>query len=277
MLLKRIDNEIGRIQCLTGNTLKLIAITAMLIDHICKIVLQWLLANYWGPMMQAGDLTWEQFQKIDNFVRFDLQGVGTVAFPLFCFLLAEGFQYTKNRKRYIGMMLAFAIISEIPFDIGFFTDYAIREGTFPFYWSYQNVFFTLFLSLVSLVCIEHFSTNSGIRTDRIKSAFLQIISVAVIAGVAEIICCDYGFMGIFFCASFYVCCKSRVYQILLFLLVYILTTGNQPTGYVLLACMMILLYNGKRGKLKLKYLVYAFYPVHLSFLYFVTIILERVI
>lgn len=275
--IKKIEDQIGRFQCLTGNTLKMIAVITMLIDHLCTIVLQWLLGNYWAPMIQAGTLTWEQFRRIDYFIRFDLQGVGTIAFPLFCFLLTEGFQYTKNRKRYIGIMLAFAIISELPFDIGFFADYSIQEGTFPFYWNYQNVFFTLFLSLVSLAGIEFFSTNSGIRTDRIKAAFLQIISVAVIAGIAEIICCDYGFMGIFFVAAFYVCRKSRVCQILLFLLVYILTTGNQPTGFVLFACMMILLYNGKRGKLKLKYLVYAFYPVHISLLYFTTIILERVI
>lgn len=46
-------------------------------------------------------------------------------------------------------MLAFALISEVPFDIGFFSRYSIAEGTFPFYLQYQNVFFTLFLVLSS--------------------------------------------------------------------------------------------------------------------------------
>lgn len=269
--------KIGQFQCLTGNTIKLIAVSAMFIDHFCKIVLQWLLANYWGPMMFAGDISVEYFRKIDTLIRFDLQGVGTIAFPLFCFLLGEGFLHTQNRKRYIVMMLVFAIISEIPFDIGLFANYATQEGTFPFYWSYQNVYFTLFLSLISLACVEYFSTKSELRNDRIRAIVLQIISVAVIALIAEVSCCDYGLMGIAFVLAFYVCRKNRVYQVLMFLLAYMLSTGNQPTIFALLTCVILLFYNGKRGKLKLKYSVYIFYPVHIIVLYFVTVILERMI
>ena len=228
-------------------------------------------------MMSVGEITEEHFQKIDKVIRFDLQGVGTIAFPLFCILLSEGFQHTKNRKRYIGMMLVFAIISEIPFDMGFFANYAIQEGTFPFYWSYQNVFFTLFLSLICLTCVERLSTKSELRNDRIRATVLQIISVAAIAITAEVICCDYGLMGIIFVVVFYVCRKNRVYQVLMFLLAYMISTGNQPTVFVLLVCVLLLLYNGKRGKLKLKYSVYAFYPVHIIMLYFVTVILERMV
>ena len=272
-----VTEKIEKFQCLTGNTIKLIAVSAMFIDHFCKIVLQWLLGNYWGPMMSVGEITEEHFQKIDKVIRFDLQGVGTIAFPLFCILLSEGFQHTKNRKRYIGMMLVFAIISEIPFDMGFFANYAIQEGTFPFYWSYQNVFFTLFLSLICLTCVERLSTKSELRNDRIRATVLQIISVAAIAITAEVICCDYGLMGIIFVVVFYVCRKNRVYQVLMFLLAYMISTGNQPTVFVLLVCVLLLLYNGKRGKLKLKYSVYAFYPVHIIMLYFVTVILERMV
>lgn len=174
-------------------------------------------------------------------------------------------------------MLIFAIISEIPFDIGFFANYAMQEGTFPFYWSYQNVFFTLFLSLICLACVEHFSSKSELRNDRIRATALQTISVVVIAMIAEVTCCDYGLMGIIFVAVFYVCRKNRVYQVLMFLLAYMIFTGNQPTIFVLLACAILLLYNGKRGKLKLKCSVYVFYPVHILMLYFVTVILERMV
>lgn len=272
-----VDTQMGKFQCLTGNTLKLIAVTTMLIDHLCKIVLQWLLGNYWFPMMEAGTLTWEQYQKIDYFIRFDLQGVGTIAFPLFCFLLAEGYLHTKNRKRYIGMMLVFAIISEIPFDIGFFSNFSMQERTFPFYWHYQNVFFTLFLSLVSLVCVDRFSAKSDKRNNKIKSILLQIISVAVISIIAEVIHCDYGLVGVLFVLAFYICRRNRLYQILLFILSYMVATGNQPTIFIMIACILILLYNGKRGTIKLKYSVYAFYPIHISLLYFVTVILGKLI
>ena len=43
-----LDRKINRIQFLSGNSLKVIAVLTMLIDHLCKIVLQWLLSNYWG-------------------------------------------------------------------------------------------------------------------------------------------------------------------------------------------------------------------------------------
>lgn len=271
---QKLDRRIERVRFLTGNTLKLIAVLTMVVDHICKIVLQWLLTDgYWGLMLDAGEMPWENYQQIDNFIRFDLQNIGTIAFPLFCFLLAEGFQHTRNKKRYIGTMFIFAIISEVPFDIGFFSRYSMMEGTFPFYWGYQNVFFTLFLGLASLMSLEKFACKSQKMADKIKSAILQVASVTAIAVLAELIRCDYGMEGILFVVAFYVCRKNRIYQILLFLLAYMFTTGNQPTIYIMLSCLAILLYNGNRGKLKLKYFFYAFYPIHILILYSITIIL----
>lgn len=80
-----LDRKINRIQFLSGNSLKVIAVLTMLIDHLCKIVLQWLLSNYWGAMADNGQMSWERFREIDYFIRFDLQSIGTIAFPLFCF------------------------------------------------------------------------------------------------------------------------------------------------------------------------------------------------
>lgn len=262
-----LDRKINRIQFLSGNSLKVIAVLTMLIDHLCKIVLQWLLSNYWGAMADNGQMSWERFREIDYFIRFDLQSIGTIAFPLFCFLLAEGFQHTRSKKRYIGLMLAFALISEVPFDIGFFSAYSRMEDTFPFYLKYQNVFFTLFLGLLTLVCLERFSCKSDLPVDRIKSAVLQVLSVVLFSGIAEGIHCDYGMQGILFISAFYICRNHRIYQVLLFLLAYMGTTGNQPPLCTLLACLLILLYNGKRGKLKLKYFFYVFYPAHILVLY----------
>ena len=120
---QRLDDKLEHIQFLTGNTLKVIAVLTMIVDHICKIVLQWLLTDgYWGVMLDSGKMSWEQYQQIDYFIRFDLQSIGTIAFPLFCFLLTEGFKHTGNRKHYIKLMFIFALISEIPFDIGFLAD-----------------------------------------------------------------------------------------------------------------------------------------------------------
>ena len=187
---QRLDDKLEHIQFLTGNTLKVIAVLTMIVDHICKIVLQWLLTDgYWGVMLDSGKMSWEQYQQIDYFIRFDLQSIGTIAFPLFCFLLTEGFKHTI---------------------------------------------------------------------------------------IAELFRCDYGLEGILlYIAAFYVCRKNRIYQVLLFLSAYMVATGNQPPLCTLLACVLILLYNGKRGKLRLKYFFYAFYPIHIIILYLIRLSLTN--
>lgn len=272
-----LNGRLSHMQCLTGNMLKLIALAAMFFDHFCKIVLQWFIDNYWWELEQTGQLSQERFYEIYDFIRFRLYHVGTIAFPLFCFLLVEGFLHTRSRKRYMGLMGLFALISELPFDIGFFRELAERDGTFPFYWKYQNVFFTLFLGLLALSCMEHFSSQSGKQASRRKALLLQTGSAAVIALAADLIRCDYGAMGILFIAAFYVCRKNRIYQVLLFFVTHILVTNEQPSLYLFLACLIILLYNGQRGKRKWKYIPYVFYPAHITVLYLVTLVLERVI
>ena len=161
--------------------------------------------------------------------------------------------------------------AEIPFDIGFFSAYSRMEGTFPFYLKYQNVFFTLFLGLLTLVCLERFSCESDLPVDRIKSVVLQVLSVVLFSSIAEGIRCDYGMQGILFISAFYICRNHRIYQVLLFLLAYMGATGNQPPLCTLLAGLLILLYNGKRGKLKLKYFFYVFYPAHILALYLIQV------
>ena len=274
----RLDLRMERVRFLTGNELKLFAVSAMVIDHTCKIVLQWLLTDYWGVMVDNRTMSWERFTQIDTFIRFDLQSIGTAAFPLFCFLLAEGFLHTRSKKRYLGLMAGFALLSEIPFDIGFFSRYSLMEGTFPFYLRYQNVFFTLFFGLAALICLERFSAapqSSG--KGRAKSLCLQLVSVAVLAAAAELLRADYGMAGVLYIAAFYVCRRNRLYQVLLFLLAYTAATDSQPPLGVLFACLLILLYNGRRGKHRWKYGFYLFYPLHILVLYAVTLLLAQVL
>ena len=115
-MIKRVDKRLQAVQCLTGNKIKIIACITMLIDHFSKIFLESIMNDKLFPLYLAGGMSTEQFYGIDAFQKNILNGIGTIAFPLFCLLLSEGFFYTKNRKRYIGGMLAFALISEVPFD-----------------------------------------------------------------------------------------------------------------------------------------------------------------
>lgn len=269
-------DKLKSFQILSGTGLKMIACIAMFIDHLSKIVLSWFTSSVWFPMYQNGIMNWEQFHNLDNFIRFTLHGIGSVAFPLFCFLLSEGFYYTGNRKRYIGRMLLFAFISEIPFDIGFFHAYSKNVGSFPFYWEYQNVYFTLFLGLLCLLCIEKLQYNKENLIDKMKSHLLQLLSVVTIFFIAELVHCDYGGQGILFIVSFYLLRQKRICQIIAFLILYMITTGNQPTIYVFIFAALILFYNGKRGCLRTKNFFYWFYPVHIIILYLSTLLLQIV-
>ena len=185
---QKIEDSIRPYQFLSGSALKVIAILAMTVDHLCKIILQWLVANYWSGMVSGGQMSLERFQQIDEFIRFRLQSVGALAFPLFCFLLSEGFRYTHSKKRYLLSMLAFALISELPFDVAFFGRLAKLNGTFPFYFKYQNVFFTLFLGLLTLVCLEKLSCNSEARADKRESCTSWPFIFAVNTGFIKCFC-----------------------------------------------------------------------------------------
>ncbi len=72
--------------------------------------------------------------------------VGRLAFPIFAFMIVEGFFYTKNLKKYVLRLLLFAVISEIPFDLIY--------GSVPFYPVHQNVLWTFLLAIGGLWLME---------------------------------------------------------------------------------------------------------------------------
>lgn len=269
-LTEKFDKKINEYGFLSGNAIKVIAIITMFIDHFSKIYLGSMTEKVWIPMLENGKMSFEYWNEIDKFIRFILYGIGSIAFPLFCFLLVEGFCHTKNRKRYFCLIGIFAIISELPFDIGIFSEYSIIEGTYPFYFGYQNVFFTLFLGLCSLWCIQRFNNYSTNTNDRVKGLLLQGASISVISLTALLIRCDYNIYGILLIVGFYICRKNHIYQVLIFMLIYMVTSGNQPTIYMLISCLIILFYNGNRGTLNLKYFFYIFYPAHIALIHWAT-------
>ena len=91
---------------LSGSTLKMIALVIMFIDHIGAVIVQRTMSmpgfdhDFWGSLSTP--------------IRY----VGRLAFPIFCFLLVEGFIHTSSVKKYLGRMILFAFLSEIPFNLG---------------------------------------------------------------------------------------------------------------------------------------------------------------
>ena len=189
--------------------------------------------------------------------------IGRFAFPIFAFQICQGYIYTKNLKKYFLRLLLFAIISQVPFML-FYT--IIGSGF------YLNTIFTL---LLGLSCIYVYDKHKSI------SLFASII----IAFIAEITNCDYGFYGVITILIFYVFRKNTINACIAFIfltlikhLIYIITFGLYPAYiylfvFTIIPVIFICLYNGKKGK-DTKYLLYLFYPLHLLLIYGINLIVN---
>lgn len=211
----------------SGSALKVIAMISMVVDHV---------AFY---LMEHGTLLYET-----------MRCVGRIAFPVFAFLIAEGFIHTKSRYRYFFTLLGFAVISEIPWYL-----LNCADGT-------HNVMFTLALGVATLMVLENLLQRSLVQ------GFLWTLGMA---GLASWLGVDYEWMGILIIVIFYIFNGyghsfpySKGMQ---FFCTFTLMMHYGVIGAVM-ACIFLYLYNGKRGFIQgsiVKYGFYAFYPIHLVF------------
>lgn len=249
-------NEQVQRKGISGSTIKIIAIVAMLIDHIGAVIVERLLLNAGYLTAMSGDLTKaaEFMAEHGGLLALYLvmrQLIGRLGFPIFCFLLIEGFMHTRNVTRYALRLGVFALISEIPFDLAF-------NGKVV-YWGYQNVFFTLLTGLLVMIAYR------AVEKSSLHTALKMILdAAALVAGawLAEFMNTDYGAIGIVCIMALYIFRKNKVHQIIAGCLAF-LWEVTAPLAFIPIA-----FYNGKRG-LKMKYFFYAFYPVHLFILYLI--------
>lgn len=262
--LKKINTHLDEIHLFSGNQLKIIALVLMVVEHFFKIFTIYII-HYYEPV-------YPNIIEIQDFAVRHLYRITAIAFPLFAFLLTEGFIHTHNRKKYMKSMLLFALISELPFDIAFFSASSKSAGTFPFYLDYQNIFFTLLISLFCLAVLEklpHCESGKS-RKENLKNFLLQAGVIVGLGAITELLKCDYGFSGILLISLLYLFHNNRLAQCLVYPALMIILDGEQPNIYTLIYCCLVLFYCGKRnlkGKTathpQLKYLVYAIYPCHL--------------
>lgn len=229
---------------LSGAALKWLAVLFMAIDHVAYTVLQngFLAAPNRLPV-QIGSMVFseEMLVQLCDLMR----GVGSLAFPLFAFLMVEGFFHTRSVWKYGRRLIVLAFLSEIPFDL------AICGG---FSWEVQNVFFTLAIGLAGMELSERY--GSGI-TER-------AVMIAVCCGAAEAIRGDWGVSGILFIMILYLLHGKKGWQAVAEAGLLFVSGSRQMAGFLIVP--LILLYNGKRGFGKLRYFFYWFYPVHLAVL-----------
>ena len=239
---------------ISGYWLKMIAVITMLIDHSAATILERILVQMpsWAP---ATVDNWEQWYRLDLLLR----GIGRMAFPIYCFLLVEGFHYTHSRRKYAARLFVFVLISEVPFDM------ALNQSVLEF--SYNNVFFTLFLGLLVIMAadwvMERFSSDN-LTSEIGRITLLVVIGMVGCALASYVISCDYGASGVI---AIYIMYLLRSKRELGFALA-VVSLGVFSGELELLALLMLIplhFYNGTRGK-QHKYFFYAFYPLHLLLL-----------
>ncbi len=216
---------------LSGSVLKTIALVCMLIDHVA-----YTMPSVFNAV-PLGSKTMYWLMRL----------MGRISFPIYCFLLVEGFIHTGDRKKYALRLLIFAIISEIPWNL-----VHSKKLTHPT----QNVFFTLFLGLCGIWLYELFKDNR----------FMQILSLIALMAVSILFKADYGVLGYGFIIMMYALRNEPLLQAVCGCCL------HSSTWKAGLAFIPINLYNGQRGWIKgriLQYAFYAVYPVHLFILYLI--------
>ena len=191
--------------------------------------------------------------------------IGKISFPLYAFLISEGYVHTRNFSKYLTRLIVFGVISQIP-------AYLLFVGK-SFNGLYLNIFFTLALGLL------------GIRIyDKIKSKYISIPLIILLAVIAELLKFDYGAFGVLMIVCFYVFKRNKLNMVLSQMFLMFILYMKKMSYYTfslfnlqsilfqllfsVITLAIILTYNGKKGKSsgKIKLMFYFFYPVHLIIL-----------
>ncbi|MCI8891190.1 MAG: conjugal transfer protein TraX [Eubacterium sp.] len=244
-----------KLRGISGSTLKLIAVITMIIDHVAAgILIRYLFRNGIHDLdinnMSAVNQWMDQNAALFSTYNA-MRLIGRIAFPIYCFLLVQGFEYTHNRLKYAARLLMFAAISEIPFDL-LFKGQILEFG-------YQNVFFTLFFGLAVMMGLRWVEENLG---GRMFTPLLYLIVIAAGMAAAQLAKTDYAAIGVLCIVVTYLFRKKKIWQIVSGCIVFSWEL-TAPLAYIPIA-----FYNGKRGW-KLKYFFYLVYPVHLFVLYLI--------
>lgn len=219
---------------LSGNALKLLAALFMTIDHVGVLLLPHVIV---------------------------LRILGRLALPIFAFMIAEGCRYTRNRMRYFGSVFALGVLCQIV--------YYLAERSL-----YFSILITFSLSIATIYALQDWKEQ---KTPR--SALVFFGAVAGVYALNRVFAIDYGFWGCMlpvFAAAFQKTAWDRPWVNLgmlgLGLLVLAADLG-QIQYYALPALPLLACYNGRRGRWKLKYFFYLFYPIHLVLLQGIALLL----
>ncbi len=173
--------------------------------------------------------------------------LGRLAYPIYAFMIAEDCRYTRSKARYFwGIAILAAVCQAV---------YYIADGTL-----YFSILVTFSLSILMIYALQ-------------KNRLLFLLAVAGVYVLNHFFTIDYGFWGCMvpvFAALFHG--KGELDQPQLHIgmlglgLVLLAMESGGIQWWSLAALPLLLLYNGKRGRLRMKYFFYIFYPLHLALL-----------
>ncbi|MBR1592125.1 MAG: TraX protein [Ruminococcus sp.] len=231
--------EENKRKILSGSALKCIALITMITDHIAAHILINMKDMTDALIVVAG-------YKISVYLIMRI--IGRLAFPIYCFLLTEGFIHTHDRTKYGINLFFFALVSEIPWDLE-------HKGQ-CFYIKSQNVFFTLFLGYLALCIYEKYKDSHKELT----------ISIMTIFFISMFLKADYGTFGVAFILIMYFLRDNKIIRAVV---------GSSILSLpfaVIFSFWLINMYSGERGFIKgkiAKYAFYAIYPVHIFIIYLI--------
>lgn len=221
----------------SGNQLKMIALLSMTLDHV---------GFYIFP-----HITW-------------LRIAGRLAFPVFAYMIAEGCKFTSDRKKYLLKLAVFAFACQVAAFIG--------SGSL-----YQCIFVTFSMSVAVVYSIDYAVCKRSYKAYTVMFCtlaavyFLTVILPDILYMTNYKV--DYGFFGVMLPVAVYFS-KGKLYKLLSAAVVLILISLGAwwVQWYSLISLILLSIYNGKRGKVNMKNLFYIYYPLHLSIIYFISII-----
>ena len=235
----------------SGFALKYIALTTMTLDHIAAVLLPP------GTTLYTA-----------------MRGIGRIAFPLYCFLLAEGYLHTSNRKAYFSRLALFAFLSEIPFDMALFHFPLVTAPSVLL--GHQNIFFTLTFAFLAMYLMDYYW---------FRNQWMGFTGLALIAILAQMLNFDYGLSGVLVAVIpfLYKRFRPNISPLLLSISTVLpLFSPYSISGIcVCLAIPCMVFYNGQKGSPLpnggkfpgSKYFFYMYYPLHLliiSIIYFIS-------
>ena len=244
---------------LSNNTLKIIAAMAMVCDHVGMLI----------------------FPKV-----IILRIIGRLAFPIFAYLIAEGAKYTRNKVRHLIVLASFATVVQI----AYFIFMPPAKGSLP----EMSVLVTFTLSLLMIYALDEFKKAifdpSASEWKTALTGLLFLGSIAFVIFLDRAVDLDYGLPGALlplFPALFTtpkVENPPAVFQRLDTKLVRIAAAMLGMLGlsldlgsiqfFCLFSVIPLLLYSEKRGRLKMKYFFYVFYPLNLAIIFIIAVIIK---